>query len=78
MNNKTYNMNSLETKFNSLNIDFDFKIKTLSNENKNLLYQYLSQLSDIDKTALLIAANHLGSSFNIFKSIGYLKWKNNL
>ena len=28
MNNKTYNMNSLETKFNSLNIDFDFKIKT--------------------------------------------------
>ena len=78
MNNKTYNMNSLETKFNSLNIDFDFKIKTLSNENKNLLYQYLSQLSDIDKTSLLIAANHLGSSFNIFKSIGYLKWKNNL
>jgi hypothetical protein len=71
-------MDSETYQFNTLNIDFDFKIERLSSENKKLLYQYLSQLSDIDKTSLLIAARHLGSSFDIFKSIGYLKWKPNL
>jgi hypothetical protein len=71
-------MDSETYQFNTLNIDFDFKIERLSSENKKLLYQYLSQLSDIDKTSLLIAASHLGSSFDIFKSIGYLKWKPNL
>jgi len=35
---------------------------------------YMAQLTDIEKKALLIAQEHLGSSFNILKSNGYLNW----
>jgi hypothetical protein len=35
---------------------------------------YMAQLTEIEKKALLIAQEHLGSSFNILKSNGYLNW----
>lgn len=35
---------------------------------------YLAQLSPIEQKALAIAMEHLGSSFNIFKSNGYIEW----
>jgi hypothetical protein len=38
---------------------------------------YLSQLTEIQKQAYLIAKDHLGSSFNIIKSNGYIQWKKN-
>ena len=37
--------------------------------------QYLNQLNDKEKKACIIAKDHLGSSFNIMKSVGYLEWK---
>jgi hypothetical protein len=46
--------------------------------NEYLLIQYLESLSPIERTAMEIAKRHLGSSFNILKSNGYVKWiKNN-
>ena len=42
---------------------------------KNLNVQkYIKQLSLMEKKALEIAKEDLGSSFNIEKSIGYLSW----
>ena len=42
---------------------------------KNLTIQkYIKQLSLMEKKALKIAKEDLGSSFNIEKSIGYLSW----
>jgi len=40
---------------------------------------YLAQLDDKEKIAYEIAKEHLGSSFNLVKSIGFQKWlqKNN-
>ena len=38
---------------------------------------YLNSLSELEKKTYLIAKNHLGTSYNTFKSIGYLKWKEN-
>lgn len=35
---------------------------------------YLAQLSPIEQKALAIAMEHLGSSFNILKSNGYVEW----
>lgn len=35
---------------------------------------YLSQLSPLELKALNIAKQHLGSSFNIFKSNGFVAW----
>jgi hypothetical protein len=36
---------------------------------------YLNQLSDIEKIACNIAKDHLGSSFNLTESNGFLEWK---
>ena len=35
---------------------------------------YLQSLNDIEKIAIEIAKEDLGSSFNIEKSIGFLNW----
>ena len=40
--------------------------------------RYLASLNEIEKIALKIAQEDLGSSFNIEKSIGYKKWLKNL
>ena len=40
--------------------------------------KYIDSLDEKEKIAYNIAINHLESSFNIEKSIGYVKWlKNN-
>lgn len=38
--------------------------------------EYVKQLNEKEKMALKIAQEHLGSSFNLEKSIGFLQWKN--
>lgn len=37
--------------------------------------RYIEQLSPQEKKVLEIARDHLETSFNIAKSIGYMKWK---
>ena len=39
---------------------------------------YINQLNEKEKIVLKIAQEHLGTSFNIEKSIGYKKWLKNL
>ena len=46
----------------------------LSMENSEVK-NYLETLSEKEKVALQIAQTQLGSSFNIEKSIGFIKWK---
>jgi len=41
---------------------------------KETINKYLASLNEIEKIALKIAKEDLGSSFNIEKSIGYLSW----
>lgn len=36
--------------------------------------EYIAQLDEKETLALKIAQEHLGSSFNIVKSIGYIEW----
>jgi hypothetical protein len=38
------------------------------------IQQYLAQLDDIQKKAHDIAKHHLGTSYNIAKSNGYMEW----
>lgn len=37
--------------------------------------KYLEQLGDKERIAYSIAKEHLGSSFNVVKSVGYITWK---
>ena len=39
-----------------------------------MIEEYIKQLSEDEKKVYKIAKEHLGSSFDIEKSIGYKKW----
>ena len=39
------------------------------------IVKYLEQLGDKERIAYSIAKEHLGTSFNIIRSIGYITWK---
>ncbi len=41
------------------------------------LIEYIQSLTQQEQQTLRIAQDHLESSFNIYKSIGFLKWKEN-
>ena len=43
---------------------------------KTLDQQYLETLSEKERKAYEIAKEHLGMSFQLDKSVGYLKWLN--
>ena len=44
---------------------------------QNLIINYLKHLDTIEKQAYTIGKAHLGSSFNIVKSNGFIDWKKN-
>lgn len=46
-------------------------------EKESLYDIYISQMTCIEKKAFEIAKEHLGSSFNIDRSIGFIEWKKN-
>jgi len=39
------------------------------------ILKYLEQLGDKERIAYSIAKEHLGTSFNVVKSVGYITWK---
>jgi competence protein ComGC len=41
------------------------------------IINYLKKLDKIERQAYTIGKSHLGSSFNLLKSNGYLDWKKN-
>ena len=49
-------------------------IKTM-NTHEESIKAYLKSLNEQEKKTLEIAKDHLGTSFNINKSIGYIAWK---
>ena len=52
---------------------------TISMESiEQLKQQYIESLSKKEKKAYDIAFHHLGSSFTLEKSIGFLEWKKTL
>ena len=44
----------------------------------NMAKEYLDQLSEKECQACAIAKNHLGTSFNIKKSVGFIRWLGNV
>lgn len=50
-------------------------METISVPIKTLGESYVESLSPKEYKAYLIAKGHLGTSFNLEKSVGFLKWK---
>lgn len=51
------------------------KFSSYLSEEQELIIKYLTQMGDKERIAYLIAKEHLGTSFDIIKSIGYMEWK---
>jgi len=69
------NPNIKNMDFTSLNIPISECVYSHNIHEQKQIYDYLSQLNEQQKKAYVIAHNHLGSSFNIYKSIGFKSWK---
>jgi len=70
-------MSNMSNMLNELNIPIPNVIHSYDNEKQKEIYDYLSSLvkDEQQKKAYSIAFEHLGSSFNIYKSNGFRQWK---
>ncbi len=64
-----------EVNFESLHLPIPEIIKTYSIEKQREVFDYLSEMDELNKIAYKIAFNHLQSSFDICRSNGFKKWK---
>jgi|UniRef100_A0A6C0DSD9 hypothetical protein len=53
----------------------DEELSKYPQEVQESILKYLEQLGDKERIAYSIAKEHLGTSFNVLKSIGYITWK---
>jgi hypothetical protein len=58
-------------------IEPDNPVETIKSDNVDQVSLYLNSLTEQEKQTLEIASSHLGTSFNIKRSIGFLNWKSN-
>jgi len=65
---------SEQSLFQDLDIPIPPLVKMYSPEKQNEIYEYLKQMDNMQKKAYLIAYNHLGTSFNIYRSNGFKEW----
>jgi hypothetical protein len=70
-------MTEQEVNFNTLNLQIPSTVKTYSNEKQQEIFNYLQEMDDHNRKGYLIAQNHLGTSFNIYKSNGFKEWLKN-
>lgn len=76
----TYTNNTMDSllssaiNFDQLGLPIPKLVLSLPVEKQREIFNYLSQLDELNKKAYLIAHDHLGSSFNIYKSNGYKDW----
>jgi hypothetical protein len=63
-----------EIDFDSLNLKIPAIVRTLPIEKQQEVFEYLSSLDDINRTAYSIAYDHLGTSFSITRSNGFKEW----
>ena len=64
--------------FEILNLPIPSTVKSYSKEKQQDIFNYLQEMDDHNRKGYLIAQNHLGTSFNIYKSNGYKEWLKNI
>ena len=68
---------SQESIFKSLNINVPESVNLYSIEQQKEIYEYLNEMNELEKKTYEIAVSHLGTSFNIYRSNGFVSWKKN-
>jgi hypothetical protein len=75
VNNKDKTLNMLSSDFDKLMIPIPDLIRKYPEDQQKEILEYLEQLDEHHKKTYKIAFDHLGSSFNIYKSNGFKEWK---
>lgn len=72
-----YYCNNTYIMFNGLNIPIPDIVHSYDENKQKEILEYLLQIeqNEAQKKAYIIAYNHLGSSFNIYRSNGFKEWK---
>jgi hypothetical protein len=70
-------MDSSNNKFKDFNLPIPNIVESYDDIKQKEIYDYLTHLTNDtqQKKAYVIAYEHLGSSFNIYKSNGFKEWK---
>lgn len=68
------NRQDIETK---LGLELPNNFEKYDENTQQLLVEYLNHLDTIERQAYTIGKSHLGSSFNVIKSNGFIDWKKN-
>lgn len=69
------NRQEIETE---LGLELPNNFENYDEKTKELIVNYLKHLDTIERQAYTIGKAHLGSSFNVVKSNGFIDWKKNL
>jgi hypothetical protein len=67
------NRNEIETE---LGIELPKEFESYDDQLKDNVVKYLKSLNTIEKKAYMIGKHHLGSTFNLIRSNGFVTWKN--
>lgn len=68
------NFQEIETE---LGLELPNNFQNYTQEMQKLIINYLKHLGTIERQAYTIGKRHLGTSFNVVKSNGFLYWKQN-
>jgi hypothetical protein len=60
-----------------LGLELPDQFKNYDETTQSLVINYLKNLDPIERKAYTIGKSHLGSSFNVIKSNGFIDWKKN-
>lgn len=60
-----------------LGLELPNQFKNYDENTQTLVINYLKHLDTIERKAYTIGKAHLGSSFNVIKSNGFIDWKKN-
>lgn len=60
-----------------LGLELPDQFKNYDETTQSLVINYLKHLDPIERKAYTIGKEHLGSSFNVIKSNGFIDWKKN-
>lgn len=60
-----------------IGLDLPNNFENYDEQTQVLVVNYLKHLNIIERQAYTIGKKHLGSSFNLIKSNGFIEWKKN-
>ena len=72
-----YSMSEETIQFDALNLPIPTIVQSYSDEKQSEIFQYLSEMNEKERIGYKIAFEHLGTSFDICRSNGFINWKKN-